>query len=247
MSKTSEDIRDSLANNPFLDFIIISDFYEIRTGSIKNYSNKKLSIVKGLDVTTYADALARFMVARAKQELSIAFFKRLQKHIKEDTELGILFPQTQNLLISIGEDIYQFNVYLTSLRDVFRMDLENIFSKLPNLIENKKYETHFKKFPELIAIFENSLNIVNGLSNEKHPGDILNELSFSEFNVNDTTNIKGALQTIQLLSNSLRASNESNTYWISSSEFEKDLKTIRIYLGLLYQKRKMQKKVKKLL
>lgn len=238
---STEDLNDTLTNNPFLDFIMVTEKYDRKEPSIAFYNDKSLKIEGGLDVTTYADALARFMVARAKQELSIAFFERLQNHIKEDTELGILFPQTRNLLTSIGEDIYQFNVYLTSLRDVFRLDLENIYTNLPDLINNKKYETHFKNFPELKAIFETSLIILNGLSNEKHPGEVLNELSFNEFTGSDTTNVKGALQTIQFLSNSLRALEDSGTYWISRSEFDEDIVTIRIYLGLLYQKEKIAK------
>lgn len=235
---TASDVGPLLSENPFLSFIVPTGAPTEQTvqNFIGLYQAKGLSAVKGLDVTTYADALARFMVSRAKQELSIAFFERLQNHMKENVELQVLFPQTHNLLLSIGDDIYQFNVYLTSLRDVFRLDLGNIYTNLPALIGHQKYKSYFEDFPELSAIFENSFIVLNGLSNNNHPGEIFSELSFDKFARHDSSTVKGALQTIQFLSNSLRAGEDSHTFWITRSEFERDLVTIRIYLGLLYQK-----------
>jgi hypothetical protein len=72
-----------------------------------------------------------------------------------------------------------------------------------------------------------------------HPGDILNEYP-PEYLDSLNLNWKGAIQTLQLISASLRdtVDNKDSAYWVSPRQVRnlvKDSIAFRIYLGLIYQ------------
>jgi len=77
----------------------------------------------GLNVTNFADGLAKFLIERGKQELSMAFFDKMKEEFKKYPELTTLFPQTFEIL----EEIENHNILtlLQELRDAFGKDLLN--------------------------------------------------------------------------------------------------------------------------
>jgi hypothetical protein len=104
--------------NPF-----ISDFIE--TSALASGGNKlettelqqqTMHVIGGLNVTNLADGLAKFIVERAKTELNIAFFNRFKKELDNQKELQILFPQTRLVLRAIDAEIYNYSVYLETLK-----------------------------------------------------------------------------------------------------------------------------------
>ncbi len=77
----------------------------------------------GLNVTNFADGLAKFLIERGKQELSMAFFDKMKEEFKKYPELKTLFPLTFEIL----EEIENHNILtlLQELRDAFAKDLLN--------------------------------------------------------------------------------------------------------------------------
>lgn len=202
-----------------------------------------LSAAGNLDVTKIADGFARFLVKRTKEELNVAFFSRFYKEIKEDKykDLQILFPQTYLLLSAIGDEIYNYSVYLNNLRQAFEKDLASLLPNLPKVVERGVYAKYFNDHPELKATVLSALYVGNGLVQKKHPGQILGEYDVNLLNkVN--IDIKAGVQTAQLFSESLR-SNGTNHYWITSDSLKlllDDPITLKFYFGLLYQQAAVQ-------
>ncbi|MFX8731580.1 hypothetical protein ABTM48_20530, partial [Acinetobacter baumannii] len=57
-----------------------------------SYPSGLLSSIGGLDVTNIADGLAKFLVKRTKQELTIAFFSKFDSLIAKYPDLQTVFP-----------------------------------------------------------------------------------------------------------------------------------------------------------
>src|SRR6266496_3576873 len=78
----------------------------------------------GMNVTNIADGIARFLIERGKQELSMAFFKRFNEDLKTYPELAYLFPQSFHIIQNI--EIYNIQSLLQELKDAFCKDLLNM-------------------------------------------------------------------------------------------------------------------------
>ncbi len=196
--------------------------------------------INGLNITTIADGLAKFLVERTKQELTLAFFEGFREDLNDFQELRTLFPKTHGLLLAMGDEIYNFSAYINMLRETFEEDLRTIIPNLRTFIKSGLLTKYIAINPVIGQILENSLFIADQLQNEAHPGDVLtalaNELS-NDMGTNNIKNLNPSVQLLDLLSQSLR-SIKDDTYWISSGELGNlldDTVTLKIYLGLLYQ------------
>lgn len=110
--------------NPFFKDIIpdpgrIQSFRATKTDVVSS----SLASLGGLDVTNIADGLAKFIVERAKQELNTYFFEQFREKLKQYIELKTLFPKTTGQLEFIGTEIYNYNIYISNLREAFAQDL----------------------------------------------------------------------------------------------------------------------------
>src|SRR5204863_2622585 len=103
-----------------------------------NFITSAFSSIGGLDVTNIADGLAKFLVKRTKEELSIAFFDRFKKIIDSAKDLKTLFPQTASLLDVIGDEVYNYQNYIQNLREAFKEDIEALDKNLPGIIDNHR-------------------------------------------------------------------------------------------------------------
>ncbi|HYG19285.1 MAG TPA: hypothetical protein VD816_10155 [Ohtaekwangia sp.] len=196
------------------------------------------SAVGGLDVTNVADGLARFLVKRTKEELNVAFFDRFNAHLRDDRykDLRTVFPQTYRTFTIIGDEIYNYERYIQTLRENFRNDLNNLTTNLPTIVEN--HPAFFNAHPALEAMLMSSLYTAESLRDNVHPGDILNEFPTAYLNKLQPA-WTGSIQTLQLFSASLRdsAQNESS-YWVDLKTIKnafRDTVVFRLYLGLTYQ------------
>ncbi|MEP6674684.1 MAG: hypothetical protein ABJA78_06005 [Ferruginibacter sp.] len=204
-----------------------------------------LGSVGNLDVTNIADGLAKFLVKRTKQELSISFFEKFKDFIhKPGYEDAItLFPQTSATLDAIGDQIYNYEAYINALRESFVSDLDGLSLNLRNVISAPGYNgpgNYFILHPELKSACLGILHITNGLLNKEQPGSILANFDPKDLDGFNSTNvnIKAAVQTLQLFSESLRSRGTAH-YWINSDSVNillADPVTIQLYLGLVYQK-----------
>ena len=96
-------------------------------------SSFSLSSIGGLDVTNIADGFARFIVKRAKTELSVAFFDKFKTELSKPQykDMQSLFPQTFRALTAIGDEIYNYESYIQTLRECFEKDLASLITNMP--------------------------------------------------------------------------------------------------------------------
>ncbi|MEO6228534.1 MAG: hypothetical protein ABIP10_00330 [Ferruginibacter sp.] len=226
-------------------------FFKIGGGAMASESFSKvkgiLSSIGGLNVTNFADGLAKFMVKRFKEELNLAFFEKFKQDLDDPRyiELRILFPESHQLLKAIGTEIYRYNVYIITLREAFIKDLSNLYAHLDKLFRLPKYKDFLDARPVLKTILRTSLYLINQLSRGNHAGDILAEFPVNELDFNNpalTKNIGGTIETMKLFSASLR-SKSPDRYWVSPDSLkllfkDTDFASFRIYLGLVYQQSK---------
>ena len=231
--------------NPFLRLPMVTSMSS--AGALANISKLgggfgALSSIGGLDVTNIASGLAGFLVKRTKTELNVAFFTRFRDVLNKPqyADLKILFPNTWELLDAIGDEIYDYNRYIQNLREAFISDIITLDEHLPGIIPN--HEDFFSRHFGLSAGLRSACYVTTSLKYRIHPGDILDGYPVDYLVNNGDTidkNLTGAIQTLQLISGSLRdtASGDAN-YWVGAEQIRKlvnDRKAFRIWLGLVWQ------------
>ena len=193
------------------------------------------------------DGLARFIVTRIKKELQAAFFERLHTFIRKEEyrDCRTLFPNTYKTLLSVEDQIYNYEVYLTALRNAFGKDLELIIPNLESVIRNGKYATFFSQHAELKSICLTALYITKEIKNGEHIGVILEKYPSSDPDYlpagsnQENIGVIHAIQFVQELSKSFKSSTAAaGRYWVDNSVLNelRDINTLKLYLGLLYQR-----------
>lgn len=230
-------LRDDYSVNKFLDSLvrtIVTKGMDQGAGGLSSF----FSSIGGLDVTSFADGAAKFIVKRAKQELSIAFFQKFKKVIEETRDIATVFPQTANILDAIDDQIYDYEKYLQNLREAFKKDLKEIHWNLPGIVDN--HPVLFNRHPEVKASLLTACYTAQELEKQSHPGDILANYPIEFLDEIENKNYKGAIQTIQAFSASLRdtVNQEDASYWVNIRQIRElvnDKRALKFYLGLLYQ------------
>lgn len=203
--------------------------------------------VAGLNVTNVADGLAKFLVERAKQELSITFFSKFKKVLDDpaNKDFKDLFPKTYAVLTIIDKEVYQYSNYLNTLKEAFENDLQNILNNLESYLEAKKtlrYQTNSNDpIGMKIEYFESALLIVNNLRQGVHPAEAIQKLANQKYHPDNEPMlaVQDATKLFDIFSNSLK-SVDPDRYWVDSNSLKLllDATTFNIYLGLLYQQHK---------
>lgn len=233
-----DSVKQALKDNKFL-----SPLTE-RIGAIQHGGNIPslpafFSSLGGLDVTNLADGMAKFLVARTKQELAAAFFDNFRKAISDSNykDLQVLFPATYMTLNAIGNEIYNYDAYIQTLRESFENDLRQLFVNLPKITDNSSY---FSRHKDYAAILTSGCYIAEGLNEKQHPGQILRDYPADDLS-GLNPNWEGAIQTLQLISESLRdtsAITDTTSYWVNQKQIATlldDSTAFKIYLGLVYE------------
>jgi hypothetical protein len=240
--KSYRDLVSAFENNPFIG-IQGTNSASISNAVPMNFSAVASSLgstVGGLDVTTIADGLSQFIVERTKEELNISFFTKFQEILADSNyrDLNTVFPSTCKLLQNIGTEIYNYDRYIQNLKETFTNDLKSLPKDLPGVIDN--HPEIFLAHPKLEALLRSSFYVANSLHDQVHPGDVLADYPLQYLDSLRNPNFKGAIQTLKLISASLRdsATNDSATYWAPSQQIRKLVTNkiaFGIYLGLIYQ------------
>lgn len=203
-----------------------------RSSLIKDIGNR--------DVTNFAFGLTDFLIERAKTELNIAFFRRLQDAL-DDEYLNVMFPHSKKVLDVIDIEIYQYNHYLNALRTAFANDLRMLSHRLPGVIDllNQKGVINQDDYHLLHLLAQ-----ISGWVPEKlHPGEILSRIPASGHFIalgsssnQDYKDVFSIIASSSLFSESFR-NTTGDQYWVEQNGFSqlKDEKTLKIYLGLLYE------------
>lgn len=237
--KSLQNFNLAFQGNPYIMFIE-------GTGALSTTLSKRdiSSSFSGVNLSNLADGLAKFLVKRAKEELNIAFFEKFKKEMENQEELRALFPATYRTLIILDTEIYMFNSYITTLREAFQKDLSDIFLNLPGFYNTNTIGKVLSDNPQLNGILLSATYIMHKIQTKEHPGDIIAGFDTNYAAMVGDENTVAAIETIKLLSESLK-SNDSNNYWVDISEVlsvfkDNDEKLTYTYLGLLYQKAKTE-------
>jgi hypothetical protein len=246
-------ILDRLEGNPFIgrgggqSLIWVLADAQTSLGVMSSWRGSNHSASSGFRVTTVADGIAKFLVSRAKEELSIAFFRDFKDQLTKDKRIGELFPSTTATLMLIDDQVYQFNRYLESLRESFIRDLKVLPTNLSSYLQS----SDIIKNPTYLLLAEESLElsqlIVNGASTEEiidflaYNGPIqqpsklalLPDSTRSQF-----TNMAAGFEVTGLISHSLYSAEGGYLSPFEVSEALKKPNVRLIYLGLLWQNSK---------
>lgn len=244
--------KDNLSTE-FKDNAFITDYFTsksiVSSGIISPHSGTDLSksiiakssSIGGMDVTKIADGLAKFIVKRTKEELSIAFFEKFKEELDLNPNIQTVFPQTYKSLNAIDKEIYMFKAYIQTLREAFEEDLSNLPDNLPTIMDNNSdfFDAHL----ELKASLQSSFYLADRIKDGSHPGEMIENFPddyWADHSINK--NYRAAFKTIKLFSKSFRDSNGGDAYWHSYSEikklFQEDDDLLKIYLGLIVEQAK---------
>lgn len=245
-------LGDAVKKNPFLSvfFEDMPCFYSRHSEkpsiqdkvALEGLWDETFKSIAGVDVTTIADGMAKFIVKRSKEELNANFFSEWKSLLKKYPDIQTLFPKTAVLLNSIDNDVYDYQSYLQNLREAFKSDIHNLNENLPGLIPNHPqfFNDHFG----IAASLRSSCYIANALKNNIHPGYILENYPLQFLMKDDTyfdKNWSGSIQLLQLISESFREINTARQYWVNYQKIKElvnNKEAFRIYLGLIYQQAK---------
>lgn len=204
--------------------------------------------IGNLNVTNFADGLAKFLVQRSKEELNIAFFRRFQDFLRRYPEVRISLPATCSIVNQLAA--YNYAAMLPAMRTSFHKDLYSLSANLLNLREITSFEEYNISEPitnraDVITKFlnetPNGRSISAGLitADEIIKGsniaEIISKVANDQLTVpND--NLSNHIQLVDLISTSLR-SNDEGRVWVTRkqvNELMRDSNTTRLYFGLLY-------------
>lgn len=248
---------DAFAGNPYIGkregevkVLYAQVFNADRAGSVLASTPNAGAPVSspGLFVNNLADGLAKFLVKRTKEELSIAFFSKFQKELNENVVLKTLFPATAGTLNVIDNDIYQFNLYLQALRQSFVQDMKALPTDLQHCVDQQQ----LIKKPEYQVAVHDVLGLSQLLLEHKSLDSVFHYLANDAAiqtrsdllgTVKDTLkqrqlkNLANGLKFSWVISESLR-NNKPGTTWHSGPALREALKdsvTFYLYMGLLWQ------------
>ncbi len=240
---STQDVLNAVAHTPFLDSTITKGYTQRLKASPLGtaqsaqsiISSLSLSSIGGLDVTNLADGISKFLLTRAQDELNIAFFQRLKNALTANPDLVTLFPQTVNLLTSIGGQDFDYQRLLQNLREAFKSDISSLDNNLPGIIKN--HPAYFNGHHDLAAAIIGGCYVTSQLRAQVHPGDIIANYPVNSLDSVSPVYVKGSVQTLQLLSQSVRDTSSDN-YWVSIKymrQLVNNTTALKIYLGLVYQ------------
>lgn len=255
MSKniTIQDIQNAFRDNDFMyNALDVDNFWGfsdpismfsgdrgVGSGGKKSFASK----VGNLNATIFADAFAKIIVKRFKQDLNVVFFQKMKKEMDNSLELKTLFPNTSGGLALMDKDIYVFEQYIAGLRQKMEEDLANVFANTTQLLETEKYAKAFKGNQTGRDFLTTATQFADGLIRNQHPGHIIENIHFSDtFDEGEGLDLRAGLQTIQLISTSFRSSNpaDSTHYWINGLDslnllVKGDALGAQIWMGTVYQ------------
>jgi hypothetical protein len=195
----------------------------------------------GISVTNFADGLAKFLVKRFKEELSVTFFQKFKSTIDKSLEMQTLFPHTYKVLLALDADVYQFSSYLNTLREAFIQDLSNFYLHIKEFSNLKEYRLYFKQHPLLLTCLEGSFYLVDQYGSGRHPGEALEHFDTSMLNFRDPAvqqNVRSTISVVEAVSGSFRSVSPQH-YWVPADSLRmllEDNVSRDLYFGLICQK-----------
>jgi hypothetical protein len=232
-SNNDKEIIRAFKNNPFIKMDTTG--WRNEGANLLDISRNRMPEIGGLNITTLADGLARFLVERTKEELNIAFFEKFEDFMDKNEDIRILFPKTSAILLKIGDEIYIYSVFIPLLREAFYSDLNETTVNFANWLDCANCKSNQLKADQK-SILKLVLFLVNHINSGLHPGQILHELTTINGFQDLDKDIRASLLTADLFSQSLR-SKDFEFYWITAKDLENFTDPVfsKLYFGLIYQ------------
>ncbi|MFK7906985.1 MAG: hypothetical protein AB8B69_17760 [Chitinophagales bacterium] len=251
--------------NPFLGTLLPEGRLESNEMlRVKPQKRSAFSAIGGLKVSRFSDGLAQFLIERSKEEIYVSYFEKLQETFKSYPEFPLLLSQSSDFLQLF--ESYQYAAMIPALREAVKKDIENMPSRmlgLKHLTEEDcgytegdckgritEYQDFFKKGES--KMFTATTILLDQLIQGANPAELLETLATHEdftevIDSHAAQNFVNGIKMMQFFSANLRhVEEEGESYeeveenerlWVTKSEWRKlDRPTLRIYLGLLYQK-----------
>ncbi len=192
----------------------------VPSGAGASLSPQQTSGSSFLSAPDVANAIANFVIERAKEELYTAFFIHLDTILNRYPAIGSLFPQSTSQLNNIGDNIFNFSIYLQNLRQAFTNDLGNLPTDIQIAEDKVPLNSFFNQRPGFKVLLNSGLYIADELKDHAHPGDIIENLDISEMDSVDRNGaLKETLFTVQLLNHSIHGT-DSTVYWVTPDQIK---------------------------
>jgi hypothetical protein len=202
----------------------------------------------GINVAMIADGVARFLVKRTKEELTVAFFEDFRDAINQNAYLKDLFPTTHLTLLGIGDQVYNFNAYLGSMRESFLADLKRLHYTLETFLTETQKDLLIKGIPaDYIAdLFKSARMLLEKTSVRDiiiYLGKDANfQIYLTQEEIEGIQKVRAALRLLFVVSEGLaNLSMQEKSQWVTPQRFRlmlKDPVTLDFFLGLLYERSK---------
>lgn len=246
---TSGQLRTEFQANPF------THAYTISWSSSGNPFGTFASLASGfggMDVTTFADGLGKFLAERTKEEINMAFFDKFRLLLGEYPELGKAFPATVKYLDVVMN--HDYANLLPTLKEAFERDLKTMPKNLLSISTLTPDDCRCKgarqiKCQQRVRMIQNlfktqegtivisALLVADGVLNQHSAPKIISDLA-GDPQIRDSRNDAASLVgLLGIASNSIRDTADTDR-WIKPAQVDsmaKDAVWSQIYVGLIYQ------------
>lgn len=176
---------DQMKNTIIKENHLLEDFFsptKISSTNKRNLAASQSAIGVSMDdilnPTVLADGFAKFIATRFKEELTAAFFKKFKEKLCGSSDndinkaLSNLLPETKNIICN--SDPYDYNVFLSSLRNAFERDLINTPNGIKELLADKNIIPYLKD--NVRFSFITILDVITLVQRNNNIGQVLSEL-----------------------------------------------------------------------
>lgn len=205
------------------------------------------SISNGLDVTKYADALVRHIIAQFKKEMAFCFFDGFKDELKKEEyrDLRVLFANTYGVLDLISDKIYDLEPYMATLRSAMEKDLKVADRSVFKLIQDStsQLSTELDKQKNARFLSNVGYQFYNAVRDSIHIGRALRDIETIGFVKNTDQNVVASFETIRLLSNALQDNIEdaNKPFWLDKDKIDtllSDTVLLKYFVGLVVSQSK---------
>jgi hypothetical protein len=245
--ENSQEMSREIADNPLLSSYFLSGdslALKLNAAAFQILADEQAMMpavlpgLSGVDVTNITTGLSRFMIERAREELTVAFFERFRRVAARNPEFSALFPLTTNRLGRLLE--FQYGEMLPALRLAFQTDLERLIFRLDNFFRLEDYRELLEELPE-VQLAIRLLRLARELESGKSPVALLQDLhELAERELASEPrfqNLRSSLHLATLFTQSLRSIAPSRSL-ITFEEFSlltQDRVATELFFGLIYQ------------
>jgi len=240
-AKSYADLKARLADNKYLDNVL-PDLPKAIAFAEKTVKYNPASVNGSPEAGMFSanaigDMLATFIADRFKQEIEIAYLKKLKDWLNADPTLAALLPNT--LIILNQNNPYEYTIFFEALKEAMSKDISNLPANFGNFMATDPYKLSEKNlyyFPE-VALYQNTIKIIYGST----PALVLNNLDQDPLIKDRADAFSAVMKMASMFSRALTNPDQEEGKWISAGNIESSLSdpfSARLFVGLFLLKNK---------